>query len=47
MAAVPVKFYVDGFNVYHALLRFRDPKVEWLDLAALCKRLILPKTERI
>ena len=47
MAAVPVNFYVDGFNVYHALLRFRDPKVEWLDLAALCKRLILLKTERI
>jgi uncharacterized LabA/DUF88 family protein len=45
--AVPVNFYVDGFNLYHALLRFRDPKVEWLDLAKLCHRLILPKTERI
>ena len=44
---VPVNFYVDGFNLYHALLRFRDPKVEWLDLAKLCHRLILPKTERI
>lgn len=44
---VPVSFYVDGFNLYHALLRFKDPKVEWLDLHALCHRLILPKTEKI
>jgi hypothetical protein len=43
----PVNFYIDGFNLYHALLRFRDPKVEWLDLRALCRRLILPKTEAI
>jgi uncharacterized LabA/DUF88 family protein len=45
--AVPVNFYVDGFNLYHALLLFRDLKVEWLDLAALCRRLIQPKSERI
>jgi uncharacterized LabA/DUF88 family protein len=38
---------VDGFNLYHALLRFRDAKVEWLDLNALCLRLIQPKTEQI
>jgi hypothetical protein len=44
---VPVSFYIDGFNLYHALLRFRDPKVEWLDIPALCKRLIQPKTEEI
>jgi hypothetical protein len=44
---VPVSFYVDGFNLYHALLRFKDAKVEWLDLRALCLRLIRPKTEKI
>lgn len=44
---VPVCFYVDGFNLYHALLRFKDPKVEWLDLYALCLRLVQPKTEQI
>jgi uncharacterized LabA/DUF88 family protein len=44
---VPVCFYIDGFNLYHALLRFHDPKVEWLDLRALCNRLALPKTEEI
>jgi hypothetical protein len=44
---VPVSFYVDGFNLYHALLRLRDPKVEWLDLRTLCHRQIRPKTEAI
>jgi uncharacterized LabA/DUF88 family protein len=44
---VPVSFYIDGFNLYHALLRFRDPKVEWLNIRALCLRQIQPKTEAI
>ncbi|MGJ5048115.1 NYN domain-containing protein [Bradyrhizobium oligotrophicum] len=43
----PVCFYIDGFNLYHALVKFRDDKVKWLDLAALAKRLILPATETI
>ena len=43
----PVCFYIDGFNLYHALVRFQDNKVKWLDLAALAKRLILPTTETI
>jgi|SRR5262249_55183320 len=44
---IPVCFYVDGFNLYHALRRFGDEKVKWLNLSALCQRLILPKTEEI
>jgi uncharacterized LabA/DUF88 family protein len=44
---IPVCVYVDGFNLYHALRRFGDEKVKWLDLAALCQRLIRPKTEKI
>jgi hypothetical protein len=44
---IPVCIYVDGFNLYHALLRFRDNRVKWLDLTALGRRLIAPKTERI
>ena len=43
----PVRFYIDGFNLYHALLLFRDDKVKWLDLEVLCHRLIAPKTELI
>ena len=43
----PVCFYIDGFNVYHALLKFRDDKVKWLDLELLYHRLIAPKTEVI
>jgi uncharacterized LabA/DUF88 family protein len=44
---VPVSIYVDGFNLYHALARFKDERVKWLDLRALSQRLILPKTEEI
>ena len=39
--------YVDGFNLYHALLKFQDQRVKWLDLAALCRRLIWPQTETL
>lgn len=43
----PVCVYVDGFNLYHALARFKDDKVKWLDLATLADRLIAPKTEKV
>jgi uncharacterized LabA/DUF88 family protein len=44
---IRVCIYIDGFNFYHALLRFNDEKVKWLDLAALAERLISPRTEII
>jgi|SRR5579875_586313 uncharacterized LabA/DUF88 family protein len=44
---IPVSIYIDGFNLYHALRRFRDNRVKWLDLAALSQRIIAPRTERI
>jgi len=43
----PVCVYIDGFNLYHALTKFNDDKVKWLDLAALADRLISPKSEKI
>lgn len=43
----PVCVYVDGFNLYHALLKIGDNRVKWLDLRALCSRLVLPRTEEI
>jgi hypothetical protein len=43
----PVCFYIDGFNLYHALVRFKDDRVKWLDLMALSRRLIRPTTEQI
>lgn len=39
--------YVDGFNLYHALLKFQDERVKWLDLAALCRRLLRPQSETL
>jgi uncharacterized LabA/DUF88 family protein len=43
----PVCVYVDGFNLYHALLKFGDNRVKWLDLNALSHRLISPKSEKV
>jgi hypothetical protein len=43
----PVCVYIDGFNLYHALLKVRDNRVKWLDLNALSHRLISPKTEKV
>ena len=44
---IPVCVYIDGFNLYHALLKFRDERVKWLDLRAMCSRLVYPKSEEI
>jgi uncharacterized LabA/DUF88 family protein len=44
-ARTAVRFYIDGFNLYHALLMFKDDKVKWLDLELLCHRIIAPRTE--
>lgn len=43
----PVAFYIDGFNLYHALDRSDGDRAKWLDLMALAKRLILPASETI
>jgi hypothetical protein len=44
---IPVSVYIDGFNLYHALLKFKDERVKWLDLRALSQRIIRPRTEEI
>jgi hypothetical protein len=43
----PLSVYIDGFNLYHALLKFKDERVKWLDLRALSQRIIRPKTEQL
>ena len=40
---MPVHAYVDGFNLYHSLLR-RNPPLKWLDFTALW-RALLPDLE--
>lgn len=42
-----VAVFVDEFNLYHALLKFRDDRVKWLSLNDLSKRLVRPQSERI
>lgn len=42
-----VSAYIDGFNLYHALKKFGDNRVKWLDLQKLVHRLISLKTDKI
>jgi uncharacterized LabA/DUF88 family protein len=39
--------YIDGFNLYHALRKFKDGKVKWLNLNSLVRRLLMPKSEQL
>jgi uncharacterized LabA/DUF88 family protein len=40
-------FYIDGFNVYHAIHDLGDPSLKWLNMRALAETLIKPRTEAI
>ncbi|MCW5723538.1 MAG: NYN domain-containing protein [Maricaulaceae bacterium] len=40
-------FYIDGFNVYHAIDDLGRPHYKWLDWMALSNRLIPSSTERV
>lgn len=42
-----VCFYIDGFNVYHAIDGLKEQQLKWLDLSNLAEKLIHPKTEVI
>jgi len=33
-------FYIDGFNLYYGACRREEKKYRWLDIAALCRRLM-------
>ena len=37
-------FYIDGFNLYHAIDAYKRPYLKWLNLKAL-GRAIAPKSE--
>lgn len=40
-------WYVDGFNIYHALAEMDDKSLKWLDLSRLAKLLVPQKTEEV
>lgn len=37
-----VSFYIDGFNLYHAIDALEDQTLKWLDLRSLCESYIRP-----
>jgi hypothetical protein len=40
-------FYVDGFNLYHALHDLNQPRLKWLSLYAMAQKLIPSWSERL
>ncbi|MET0483444.1 MAG: NYN domain-containing protein [Aestuariivirgaceae bacterium] len=40
-------FFIDGFNLYHALKRLGPHHLKWVDLNALMRRLVAAKSEDI
>ncbi|WP_157384504.1 NYN domain-containing protein [Nitratireductor soli] len=44
---IRASFFIDGFNLYHALKRLNAPHLKWADLPKLMQRQISPKSERI
>ena len=40
-------FYIDGFNLYHALHDMRQPKLKWLSLRAVAEKLIPQRSELV
>jgi len=38
---------VDGFNLYHAILKHQDPKLKWLSLHTLVKMHLLKQTQEL
>lgn len=40
-------FYIDGYNLYHGLVKLQDERLKWLDLFTLGQRIIPSKSERL
>jgi len=45
MAKKRVALFVDGFNLYHSVKDFGDPKLKWLSLWDLGERILLSQSE--
>ena len=37
-----VNFYIDGFNIYHAIDKMKDNKLKWINYKLLCQKLLKP-----
>lgn len=35
-----INAYIDGFNLYHSIVRLNEPKLKWLDLRLLCEKFL-------
>lgn len=39
--------FIDGFNLYHAILKLNEPKLKWLDLRKLSQEFLHPLQEEL
>ncbi len=39
--------FIDGFNLYHAILNLKDPQLKWLDLRKLSQEFLHPEREKL
>ena len=44
---IRVRAYVDGYNLYHAIKRLRDPHLKWVDLWKLVDRFVPNRTAQL
>ena len=42
-----IRAYIDGYNLYHALLRLGGSHLKWLDLSALMSRFVPTKSAQL
>ena len=44
---IRVHAYVDGYNLYHAIRRFREGHLKWVDLWSLCATFVPARTAQL
>ncbi len=47
MAVDRVVCFIDGFNLYHAIARLKQPHLKWVDLWGLSRRYVRPASQRL
>lgn len=35
-----VNFYIDGFNIYHAIKKMKNNKLKWINYRLLCEEIL-------
>lgn len=44
---IDVRAYIDGYNLYHAIRRFGENHLKWVDLWSLCETFVLKNSQKL